>query len=138
MMRYFIYFLGFVILISCSKSRTYQKNLLGKWEVTLVKLQNSEGFSFYDYAPVGEISIEEDKVISGTIYSVFSELNGTQFDTLQLSGNYFLAQKNELFCIVQGQDTLESRLLLATNTDLDFEYYNALESKRVRYIFKKK
>lgn len=138
MMRYFIYFLGFVILISCSKSRTYQKNLLGKWEVTLVKLQNSEGFSFYDYAPVGEISIEEDKVISGTIYSVFSGLNGTQFDTLQLSGNYFLAQKNELFCIVQGQDTLESRLLLATNTDLDFEYYNAIKSKRVRYIFKKK
>lgn len=137
-MRCFIYFLGFVILISCSKSRTYQKNLLGKWEVTLVKLQNSEGFSFYDYAPVGEISIEEDKVISGTIYSVFSGLNGAQFDTLQLSGNYFLAQKNELFCIVQGQDTLESRLLLATNTDLDFEYYNVLKSKRIRYVFKKK
>jgi hypothetical protein len=112
--------------------------LLGKWEVTLVKLQNFEGFSFYDYAPVGEISIGENKVINGAIYSVFTGLNGAQFDTLQLSGNYFLAQKNELFCIVQGQDTLESRLLLATNTDLDFEYYNALESKRVRYILKKK
>jgi hypothetical protein len=58
-------------------------------------------------------------------------------DTFQLAGHYFLTLKNEEINFVLGQDTLKARLLLLTNTDLEFEYYNALKSKRVRYIFKK-
>jgi hypothetical protein len=75
--------------------------------------------------------------VSGAIYSSFAGNSGQLLDTFQLSGHYFLTLKNEEINFVLGQDTLKARLFLLTNTDLEFEYYNALKSKRVRYIFKK-
>ena len=136
-MRFIIPLLCLITLFSCSKEKRYTKALKGTWQIELVKLQDNEGFSFFDKQAVGSLVIDDDQLVSGAIYSSFAGNSGQLLDTFQLAGHYFLTLKNEEINFVLGQDTLKARLLLLTNTDLEFEYYNALKSKRVRYIFKK-
>ncbi len=137
MMRFFIPLICLITLFSCSKEKRYTRALKGAWQIELVKLQDNEGFSFFDKQAVGSLVIDDDQLVSGAIYSSFAGNSGQLLDTFQLAGHYFLTLKNEEINFVLGQDTLKARLLLLTNTDLEFEYYNALKSKRVRYIFKK-
>lgn len=136
-MRFIIPLICLITLFSCSKEKRYTKALKGTWQIELVKLQDNEGFSFFDEQAVGSLVIDDDQLVSGAIYSSFAGNSGQLLDTFQLAGHYFLTLKNEEINFVLGQDTLKARLLLLTNTDLEFEYYNALKSKRVRYIFKK-
>lgn len=136
-MRFIIPLICLITLFSCSKEKRYTKALKGIWQIELVKLQDNEGFSFFDKHAVGSLVIDDDQLASGAIYSSFAGNSGQLMDTFQLAGHYFLTLKNEEINFVLGQDTLKARLLLLTNTDLEFEYYNALKSKRVRYIFKK-
>ena len=136
-MRFFIPLICLITLFSCSKEKRYTKALKGTWQIELVKLQDNEGFSFFDKQAVGSLVIDDDQLVSGAIYSSFAGNSGQLLDTFQLAGHYFLTIKNEEINFVLGQDTLKARLLLLTNSDLEFEYYNALKSKRVRYIFKK-
>ena len=137
MMRFFIPFICLFTLFSCSKEKRYTKALKGAWQIQLVKYQDNEGFSFYDEQAVGSLVIGDNQLVNGAIYSSFIGNSGQLTDTFQLAGHYFLNLKNEEINFVLGQDTLKARLFLLTNTDLEFEYYNALKSKRVRYIFKK-
>ena len=136
-MRFFIPLICLITLFSCSKEKRYIKALKGTWQIELVKLQDNEGFSFFDKQAIGSLVIDDDQLVSGAIYSSFACNSGQLLDTFQLAGHYFLTLKNEEINFVLGQDTLKARLLLLTNTDLEFEYYNALKYKRVRYIFKK-
>jgi hypothetical protein len=136
-MRFIIPLICLITLLSCSKEKRYTKALKGTWQIELVKLQDNEGFSFFDKQAVGSLVIDDDQLVNGTIYSSFAGNSGQLLDTFQLAGHYFLTLKNEEINFVLGQDTLKARLFLLTNTDFEFEYYNALKSKRVRYIFKK-
>jgi hypothetical protein len=136
-MRLFISLICFITLLSCSKEQRYTRALEGTWQIELVKLQDNEGFSFFDEQAFGSLVIDDKQLVSGTIYSSFVSNSGQVMDTFQLAGHYFLNLKNEEINFVVGQDTLITRLFLLTNTDLEFEYYNALKSRRVRYIFKK-
>ena len=137
MMRFFIPLLCLITLFSCSKEQRYTKALKGAWQIQLVKYQDNEGFSFYDEQAVGSLVIGDNQLVNGAIYSSFIGNSGQLTDSFHVAGNYFLNLKNEEINFVMGQDTLITRLFLLTNTDLEFEYYNASKSKRVRYIFKK-
>lgn len=138
-MKKYILILSFIqLLLSCSKENSFKKKLIGTWQIQLVKYQDNEGFSFYDEQAVGSLVFDDAQLVNGTVYSSFAGNSGQLTDTIQLAGYYFLNLKNEEINFVLGQDTLKARLFLLTNTDLDFEYYNALESKRLRYILKKK
>jgi hypothetical protein len=136
-MRFFIPLICLITLFSCSKEKRYTKALKGTWQIELVKLQDNEGFSFFDEQAVGSLVFDDAQLANGTVSSSFTGNSGQLTDTFQLAGHYFLNLKNEEINFVLGQDTLLTRLLLLTNTDLEFEYYNALKSKRMRYIFKK-
>ena len=138
-MKKYILILSFIqLLISCSKENSFKKKLSGKWQIQLVKYQDNEGFSFYDEQALGNLVFDDVQLANGTFSSSFTGNSGQLTDTFQLAGHYFLHLKNEEINFVLGQDTLITRLLLLTNTDLEFEYYNALKSKRMRYMFKKK
>ena len=137
-MKKYILILSFIqLLISCSKENSFKKKLSGTWQIQLVKYQDNEGFSFYDEQAVGSLVFDDAQMVSGAVTSSFAGNSGQLTDTFQLAGNYFLNLKNEEINFVMGQYTLITRLFLLTNTDLEFEYYNALKSRRVRYIFKK-
>ncbi len=138
-MKKYILILSFIqLLISCSKENSFKKKLCGTWQIQLVKYQDNEGFSFYDEQALGNLVFDDAQLANGTVSSSFTGNSGQLTDTFQLAGYYFLHLKNEEINFVLGQDTLITRLLLLTNTDLEFEYYNALKSKRMRYMFKKK
>ena len=137
-MKKYILILSFIqLLISCSKENLFKKKLNGTWQIQLVKYQDNEGFSFYDEQALGNLVFDDAQLVNGTVSSSFTGNSGQLTDTFQLAGHYFLNLKNEEINFVIGQDTLITRLLLLTNTDLEFEYYNVLKSKRMRYIFKK-
>jgi len=136
-MRFSIPLICLIALFSCSKEKRYLKELKGTWQIQLVKLQDNEGFSFFDEQAVGSLFFDDAQLANGTVSSSFTGNSGQLTDTFQLAGHYFLNLKNEEINFVLGQDTLITRLLLLTNTDLEFEYYNASKSKRMRYIFKK-
>jgi len=137
MKKYILLIFLLHLLLSCSKENSFKKKLIGTWQIQLVKYQDNEGFSFYDEQAVGSLVFDDAQLANGTVSSSFAGNSGQLTDTFELAGNYFLNLKNEEINFVLGQDTLISRLLLLTNTDLEFEYYNASKSKRVRYIFKK-
>jgi len=126
------------LILSCSKENSFKKKLSGTWQIQLVKYQDNEGFSFYDEQALGNLVFDDAQLVNGTVSSSFAGNSGQLTDTFQLAGHYFLHLKNEEINFVLGQDTLITRLFLLTNTDLEFEYYNASKSKRMRYIFKKK
>ena len=137
-MKKYILILSFIqLLISCSKANSFKKKLSGTWQIQLVKYQDNEGFSFYDEQAVGSLVFDDAQLANGTVSSSFTGNSGQLTDTFQLAGYYFLNLKNEEINFVLGQDTLITRLFLLTNTDLEFEYYNASKSKRMRYMFKK-
>ena len=125
------------LLLSCSKENSFKKKLSGTWQIQLVKYQDNEGFSFYDEQAVGSLVFDDAQLANGTVSSSFAGNSGQLTDTFQLAGHYFLNLKNEEINFVLGQDTLITRLLLLTNTDLEFEYYNVSKSRGMRYIFKK-
>ena len=137
MKKYIVLIFLLHLLLSCSKENSFKKKLSGTWQIQLVKYQDNEGFSFYDEQAVGSLVFDDAKLANGTVSSSFAGNSGQLTDTFELAGYYFLNLKNEEINFVMGQDTLITRLFLLTNTDLEFEYYNALKSKRVRYIFKK-
>ena len=137
-MKKYILILSFTqLLISCSKENSFKKKLSGTWQIQLVKYQDNEGFSFYDEQALGSLVFDDAQLVSGAVTSSFTGNSGQLTDTFQLAGHYFLNLKNEEINFVIGQDTLITRLFLLTNTDLEFEYYNASKSKRMRYMFKK-
>jgi len=132
-MRFIIPLICLITLFSCSKEKRYTKALKGTWQIDLVKLQDNEGFSFFDKQAVGSLVIDDDQLVSGAIYSSFAGNSGQLLDTFQLAGHYFLTLKNEEINFVLGQDTLKARLLLLTNSDLEFEYYNPLKLKKSQF-----
>ena len=137
MKKYILLIFLLHLLLSCSKENSFKKKLRGTWQIQLVKYQDNEGFSFYDEQAVGSLVFDDAQLANGTVSSSFAGNSGQLTDTFQLAGHYFLNLKNEEINFVLGQDTLITRLLLLTNTDLEFEYYNVSKSRGMRYIFKK-
>ena len=65
-MRNFLPFILLVMLASCSKTVQRQKRLQGDWTVQIVRIEDGEGFMFYDSAAVGSFSFDQG-VLSGQV-----------------------------------------------------------------------
>ena len=61
-MRIFSLFVCVILFVSCNKERRFNRNLQGTWEVDMVKLQDADGFSFFDYNPAGALKITDESV----------------------------------------------------------------------------
>jgi len=123
-------------MLSCNKERRFNKYLQGTWEVDMVKLQDADGFSFFDYNPSGNLSISETSV-QGEITSLFQSFQGSVSDTLTLEGSYLLKLNESELNWVQSPDTIKNRIFVITNKNLEIEYYDAQAQQRLRYVFVK-
>ncbi|MEY3048843.1 MAG: hypothetical protein RL365_881 [Bacteroidota bacterium] len=123
-------------MLSCSKERRFNKDLQGTWEVDMVKLQDADGFSFFDYNPTGNLSISETSV-QGEITSLFQSFQGSVSDTLTLQGSYLLKLNESELNWVQAPDTIKNRIFVITNKNLVIEHYDTQAQQRLRYVFKK-
>lgn len=135
-MRSILFFFCLVFMLSCNKERRFNKYLQGTWEVDMVKLQDADGFSFFDYNPSGNLSISETSV-QGEITSLFQSFQGSVSDTLTLEGSYLLKLNESELNWVQSPDTIKNRIFVITNKNLEIEYYDAQAQQRLRYVFVK-
>ena len=135
-MRSILFFFCLLFMFSCNKERRFSKDLQGTWEVDMVKLQDADGFSFFDYNPTGNLSIS-DTSVQGEITSLFQSFQGSVSDTLTLQGSYLLKLNESELNWVQAPDTIKNRIFVITNKNLEIEYYDAQAQQRLRYVFKK-
>jgi hypothetical protein len=133
-----VIFLCLVFLFfSCDKVKQYNKVILGSWTIKTVMLKDKNDFTFYDFAPQGNFEFKNNQLASGSVNASFHGLYGTFYDSFAVNGNYYLDLEKQEFNLVNGNDTLHSRLFLLTKSDLEFEFYDSIQGKRVRYSFKK-
>ena len=135
-MRSILFFFCLVFMLSCNKERRFNKDLQGTWEVDMVKLQDADGFSFFDYNPTGNLSIS-DTSVQGEITSLFQSFQGSVSDTLTLQGSYLLKLNESELNWVQSPDTIKNRIFVITNKNLEIEYYDWQAQQRLRYVFRK-
>lgn len=135
-MRSILFFFCLVFMLSCNKERRFNKDLQGTWEVDMVKLQDADGFSFFDYNPTGNLSIS-DTSVEGEITSLFQSFQGSVSDTLTLQGSYLLKLNESELNWVQSPDTIKNRIFVITNKNLEIEYYDLQAQQRLRYVFRK-
>lgn len=125
-----------MLLISCNKERRFNRHLQGTWEVDMVKLQDQYGFSFFDYNPQGNLKIA-DNAVQGKLTASFQTFQGVVADTLSLQGTYELKLADSELNWIQAPDTLNNRIFVITNKNLEIEHYDATSQLRLRYVFKK-
>lgn len=135
-MRLFSFLLAIVLLLSCNKERRFNRNLQGTWEVDMVKLQDADGFSFFDNNPKGSLKIADESV-EGQLTAAFETFQGLVADTLALQGKYLLKLNESELNWVQASDTIKNRIFVITNKNLEIEHYDATSQLRLRYVFKK-
>jgi hypothetical protein len=135
-MRKILFFFCLVFVLSCNKERRLNKDLQGTWEVDMVKLQDADGFSFFDYNPTGNLNIS-DTSVQGEITSLFQSFQGSVADTLALQGSYLLKLNESELNWVQAPDTIKNRIFVITNKNLEIEHYDAQAQQRLRYVFVK-
>ena len=135
-MRIFSLFVCVFLFVSCNKERRFNKDLQGTWEVDMVKLQDADGFSFFDYNPKGNLNFS-DTSVQGEITSLFQSFQGSVADTLTLQGSYLLKLNESELNWVQSPDTIKNRIFVITNKNLEIEYYDWQAQQRLRYVFRK-
>lgn len=125
-----------ILLNSCNKERRFNRDLQGTWEVDMVKLQDVDGFSFFDYNPKGNLQIA-DNTVQGELTAAFETFQGSLADTLSLQGTYELKLTDSELNWIQAPDTIKNRIFVITNKNLEIEHYDATSQLRLRYVFKK-
>ncbi len=127
-------------LFSCTKEKKNDKLLNGDWKVTLVKIENGEGFSYEDTLPTGKLSFNSsDNYGLGKIDYRYRVLSGDYLkDSLTISSTHYEinSKKNRLY-IIQNSDTTDFRIILLTPYDLQLEYYDFINFKLKRFVFQK-
>ena len=102
----------------------------------MVKLQDADGFSFFDNNPKGSLKIADESV-EGELTAAFETFQGLVADTLALQGKYLLKLNESELNWVQASDTIKNRIFVITNKNLEIEHYDATSQLRLRYVFKK-
>jgi len=140
MIKSLIFLVIFFVLLSCNKENSISKKLDGIWTVNRIKVEDGEGFSYYDSSPDGTISFESElKKISSQVYYEFIGLQGfTIIDTFKLNQNNYIfnAKKDRIF-INSGVDTINARIILLTKNSMELEYYDLLKYRLVRFVLSK-
>jgi hypothetical protein len=126
-------------LASCSKEKRINQRLNGEWMISLVSIEDSEGFYFEDTSANGSINFSfEESISSGMIsYKFINSVGTTILDTLKLDSiNYQLnLDENRLY---MNQNLFNFRILLLTKSDLQLEYYDQTNYRLKRFVLFKK
>ena len=131
--------LAIALLFACSKSKNTLRLLPGTWHVEIVRIEDGEGFLFYDSLPQGSWEIKNSQ-ISGKVnytYNYFNQFTITDSASFAAS-NYLLDTKNEVFSIIRDTDTLRAKIIMLTKKSLTFEYYDQLAYRLKRFTCTRK
>lgn len=129
------------IFFSCSKEKIIERKLDGNWLVTKVRIQDSEGFTYDDSIPSGELSFNaENKVVSGKVKFDYSTITLASLeDSLQLNDcEYQLKASEDRFYANSTNSQYDFRILSLTKSDLQIEYYDLQKYQMKRFVLVKK
>ncbi len=137
MSKYLSFFL-LIMLVSCSKLEQKQKRLQGNWKVQVVRIEDGEGFMFYDSAAVGNFSFEQAQ-LSGEVkysYSYFGQYEVN--DSVAFSNAVFSLSSDAAYIdIVRLTDTLHAKIIMLTRKELTLEYYDYIQYRLKRFSLEK-
>jgi hypothetical protein len=140
-MKSILYFGTFLILFACSKEKSIERKLDGNWLVTKVRIQDSEGFTYDDTIPSGELSFNaQNKRVSGKVNFDYSTISLTSLeDSLQLNDfDYQLNTDEGRFYADSANLRYDFRILSITKSDLQIEYYDLQKYQMKRFVLVKK
>lgn len=129
------------MLIGCSKEKNVQRKIDGIWQVTKVKIDDSEGFTYYDSIPSGELSFDvENKIITGKVKFDYSTITLSSWnDSLQFNNFQFRLNTDEFrFYADSAGLSYNFGILFLTNNDLQIEYYDLQKYQMKRFVLVKK
>ena len=137
MRKHVIFFLVLAgLVLSCNKEKRYNRYLQGTWKCSMVRLQNVDGFTFFDYAPNGNLTFSGTSV-QGLVVSDFTTFQGNAIDSLNINGTFMMDLSQSELKWIQNNDTLNNRIFVITRDNLEVEYFDALSNRRLRYVFEK-
>jgi hypothetical protein len=140
-MKSIVYLVTFLILFACSKEKSIERKLDGNWLVTKVRVQDSEGFTYDDSIPSGELSFNaQNKRVSGKVNFDYSTISLTSLeDSLQLNDfDYQLNTDEGRFYADSANLRYDFRILSITKSDLQIEYYDLQKYQMKRFVLVKK
>ncbi|MEN9994153.1 MAG: hypothetical protein RL762_810 [Bacteroidota bacterium] len=137
-MRKLVYPFLFLVVFACSKMEQKQKMLEGNWKLNVVRIEDGEGFMFYDSTAVGGFTFLSN-ALSGRAdytYSYFGQYqvsDSVLFDNTAVS----LSTDGMYIQIARPTDTLQAKLIMLTKKQLTFEYYDFLQYRLKRFSLTK-
>ena len=124
----------FMLLFACSKYARNEKHLPGSWTVDVVRIEDGEGFLFFDSLATGSFSLDAAK-ISGKAnytYSYFGQYDVSDSVVFNQS-SCALSANGEQLLIARVTDTLQAKIIVLTKKHLTFEYYDYLQYRLKRF-----
>lgn len=140
-MKRILYLVIILVLFSCSKEKSIERKLDGNWLVTKVRIQDSEGFTYDDSIPNGELSFNAaNKLVSGKVKFDYSTITLASLeDSLQLNDfNYQLNTDEGRIYADSANLRYDFRILSLTKSDLQIEYYDLQKYQMKRFVLVKK
>lgn len=128
--------LTLTLFYACQKDEKELKRIDGKWMVELVRVQDGEGFTFYDSIPTGEIEIQSSgQQINGRVDFDYLYFGANQIvDSFVVDNDHFeINQAGDHLTVYRDQDTIDIRILLSSKKDLEFEYYDFKQYRLRRF-----
>lgn len=137
-MRKLVYLFLLVLVFACSKIEHKQKILEGNWNLNVVRIEDGEGFLFYDSSAVGTFTFLNN-TLSGSAdysYSYFGQYQVT--DSVLFENTAVSLSTDGLYLqIVRPTDTLQAKIIMLTKKQLTFEYYDFLQYRLKRFSLTK-
>lgn len=137
-MRKLVYLFLLLFVFACSKMEHKQKMLEGNWKLNVVRIEDGEGFIFYDSAAVGAFTFMNN-TLSGSADYTYSYFGQYQVSDSVLFENtpVSLSTDGMYIQIARPTDTLQAKLIMLTKKQLTFEYYDFLQYRLKRYSLTK-
>lgn len=121
-------------LLACSKYARHEKRLPGSWTVDVVRIEDGEGFIFFDSLATGNFSIDAAKIKgkASYTYSYFGQYDVSDSVVFNQS-SCALSKNGEVLLIARDTDTLQAKIIVLTKKHLTFEYYDYLQYRLKRF-----
>jgi hypothetical protein len=128
-----------LVLLSCSKYKQNSKFLVGEWQVDVVRIEDGEGFLFYDSLASGSLAFDGSTIdgSSSYSYSYFGQYVVSD-SVLFIQNSCGLAQNGDVLIIARPTDTLKAKIIMLTKKELTFEYYDYVQFRLKRFSCSRK
>ena len=121
-------------LLACSKYARHEKRFPGSWTVDVVRIEDGEGFLFFDSLATGSFEIDAAKIKgkASYTYSYFGQYDVSDSVVFNQS-SCALSTNGEVLLIARDTDTLQAKIIVLTKKHLTFEYYDYLQYRLKRF-----